>query len=425
MALPKNHRRLKAMKRSNLGISLFGACGTLFLLAFACKEQSLTLKLSPQQWAEDLDYLQKTVSEKHANAFNFITESEFLQKIEQAKKSIGKGSDTEARLEIEKLAAAIGDGHTWATNRFDADPYLLSPLYLRWFEDGIRVVGIDPAHQQFLGWHLQKVNDQPIEKVLASLQAYVAQNENRYYRQYWETYWLRNADALFYEKICPAKQEVQYTFCKEGAGCQTITLGTKKEPAATANLGYAYQPVPFFMTNPDQQIWFRAINEQVFYIKVNQYPNEAESLRMGTAIYNALKGQPYQKIVFDFRINGGGNKDRVEAIVNAIYPEHTQAKYYAIVGDHSFSAALANAVFLKQKCGALIVGEPPTNRPNFYAENFYTNLPNSKIRLSVATKQYKLQDDGAPELQLDQFIPRSFDAYQMGKDPTLRWVLEH
>lgn len=425
MALPKNHRRLKAMKRRNLGISLLGTCGTLLLLAFACKEQSFELKLSPQQWAADLDYLQKTVSEKHANAFNYITENEFLQKVEQTKKRITEVTQIEAMLEIEKLAAAIGDGHTWATKRFDADPYLLTPLYFRWFEDGIRVVGIEAAHQQFLGWHLQMVNDQPIERVLAAVQAYIPQNENRYYRQYWETYWLRNADALFCEKICPNNREISYTFCKEGSTCQTLTLSSKKEPEATAKLNYAYQPVPFFMTNPDQQIWFRAINEQVFYIKVNQYPNEAESLSIGTAIYNTLKNKSFQKIVFDFRINGGGNKDRVEAIVNAIYPEHTQAKYYAIVGDHSFSAALANAIFLQQKCGALILGEPPTNRPNFYAENFYTSLPNSKIRLSIATKYYKFQDDDAPELQLDQFIPRSFEAYQMGKDPTLRWVLEH
>lgn len=414
------------MKKKSLSLSLFWACVSLFLLALACKKElPLELKLSTQQWVADLDFLQKTVSEKHANAFNFIGETEFSHIVQQTKQRLQNSTTVEAMLEIEKLAVAIGDGHTWASNRFGEDPYWLTPLYLRWFEDGIRVVGIEPAHQQILGWHLQKVNDIPVEMVLARLQPYISQNENRYYRQYWETYWLRNVDALFYEKICPNKNEVSYTFCKEGSNCQTLTLRSKKDPGATQSLTYAYQPVPFFMTNPEQKIWFRAINEQVFYIKVNQYPAETETRRTSTAISNALRDKPYSKIIFDFRINGGGNKERVEAIINTIYPENKQAKYYAIVGDHSFSAALANAVFLKQKCGALIVGEPPTNRPNFYAENFFTSLPNSKIRLSIATKRYEFQSDNAPELHLDQYIMRSFEAYQIGKDPTLKWVFEH
>lgn len=410
------------MKKKSLYLSLFGACGILCLSTLACKND---LALSPQQWAADVDFLQKNLREKHANAFNFIAETEFLDKVAQTKKRLNTSTQVEAMLEMEKLATSIGDGHTWATNRFDSDPYLLSPLYLRWFEDGIRVVGVEAAHQQYLGWHLQKINGVPVEEALKVLQPYIAQNENRYYQQYWETYWLRNADALFYEKVCPSKREISYTFCKEGGACETIVISSKKEPAATASLQYAYQPVPFFMNNPDQKIWFRAIDDQTFYIKVNQYPDESESLRIGTNIYNALKAKQYQKIVFDFRINGGGNKDRIEAIIDAIYPENTRAKYYAIVGDHSFSAALANAVYLKQKCAALIVGEPPTNRPNFYAENYFVTLPNSKIRLSVATKRYEFQSDNAPELRLDQYIPRSFEAYQIGKDPTLRWVFEH
>ena len=414
------------MKTKSWYLNLFWAYAILHISVLACKKQSLfEPQLSPQQWEADLDFLQKTLLEKHADAFNFISENEFLEKVAQTKKRLEKASKVEAMLEMEKLAASIGDGHTWATNRFDADPYLLTPLYLRWFEDGIRVVGIEAENQQFLGWYLQKVNDVPVEEALKALQPYVSQNENRYYRQYWETYWLRNVDALCYEKISQDKQGIKYTFCKDGTECQTITFAGKKDPAATANLKYAYNPVPFFMTNPDKKIWFRPINEQVFYIKVNQYPDEAESLRIGIEIYQALKTKSFQKVIFDFRINGGGNKDRVEAIVNAIYPENNQARYYAIVGDHSFSAALANAVFLKQKCKALILGEPPTNRPNFYAENYFVNLPNSKIRLSVATKFYEFQSDNGPELQLDQYIARNFEAYKTGKDPALRWAIEH
>lgn len=390
-----------------------------------CQSNLAWEELESSHWYADIDYFQKCIEKRHANPYNFISRDSLKWKMERFKQNSDKYNLKQMLLEMEKIGALIGDGHTWITKRFESDPYLLFTVYLKWFdEDGLRVIGINNTNMTYLGWKVLRINEVPLEKVFEKTDTYIPQNENRYYTQYWRDYWCRNADALFHEGIISNSSETEFTLISDKGEIQKINLKAEIADFSNQKLVFSYQPVPFFMSNPNKKIWYQSINDQLYYIKVNGYPDERETKQILIDIISELSKKMYTKIVFDFRINGGGNKKRVEDIIDEIYKKYPATRYYGISGDHSFSAAMANLVYLRDKANALLLGEPPTNRPNFYAENHFAELPYSKIPISVATKYLRLQSENNTELKLDTYIMRNFNEYNKGKDAALKWVID-
>jgi hypothetical protein len=275
----------------------------------------------------------------------------------------------------------IGDGHTWITDRFAHDPYQLYPLYLRWFDDGIYLVGVSRDFSDLIGSRLIGINEWPVQSVLSEMDVFIPKFENRFYLQYWEGYWLRNADALIMEGIASQGATARFTFLSEKEDTVTIKLTQREAEVALDDLVWAYNPVPLFMTRNSEPLWYKRYdNKNVFYIKLNTYPSKKHIRPITGKILEELLACNPQKIVFDLRRNGGGDKTVGEWMINKLIDAGwaSRSQFFAITGDHTFSAALANAVYLREKAGALIIGEPPTNRPNFYSENLFLRLPIQK-----------------------------------------------
>jgi hypothetical protein len=94
-----------------------------------------------------------------------------------------------------------------------------------------------------------------------------------------------------------------------------------------------------------------------------------------------------------------------------------------ITGRRTFSAALWNAVDFKKQTNALIVGEPPGERPNSYSENDEMKLPNSGIEVSYSTKYYKFLDEDVPAVMPDKRIDPNWNDYKAGRDAVMNWIL--
>lgn len=379
-----------------------------------------------KQWQEDIDFAIRTIKRKHKKPFHFISESELDQRAVRLKSKVGACETFQIVLELEKLGASIGDGHTWITDRFRRDPYLLYPVLFRWFHDGFYVVGIQNDLSEMLGFRLIMLNNEPLAEATGRLRGYISAGENEYFMRYWEGYWLRNADALFHEGISSSRREINLVLENSSGLRKVVTLRSMPANESLKSVSWAYQPPPRFLLRQNEAVWYELYGDRkLFYIKVNRFGPEKEVRKISAEILKEVRMLNPVKIVFDLRNNGGGDKTTVEELVNSLARDgwDKKARFYAITGDHTFSAALATAMHLKRKTGAKIVGEPPTNRPNFFAENYFSNLPNSGICISVAAHQYVFQQDDSPELKLDRNFTREFSDYRLGRDPIIEWVL--
>ena len=118
------------------------------------------LDLTTAQWLEDLDRTVEILTREHAAPFHRISREQFEREAARVRAAIPELNGIAAALELRKLGALIGDGHT----SVDLAGRSRLPIEFYWFEDGLRVVGISAAHETLLGSRLVAVNNVPADR---------------------------------------------------------------------------------------------------------------------------------------------------------------------------------------------------------------------------------------------------------------------
>jgi hypothetical protein len=84
---------------------------------------------------------------------------------------------------------------------------------------------------------------------------------------------------------------------------------------------------------------------------------------------------------------------------------------------------MVNSIDFKKKTNAIIVGEPPGEKPNSYSENDEMKLPNSKLAISYSTRYYKFLDEDVEAFQPDVRIDPNWEDYKKGRDGVMDWII--
>ncbi|UCE41051.1 MAG: hypothetical protein JSV17_16685 [Candidatus Aminicenantes bacterium] len=129
---------------------------SLFLFNITHAQNSL--KLTKQQWLEDLHYAAKTLIDKHPDIFYRISEDDFKRTIVRAEQKIKRSqADEECLIAIRQVVASIRDGHTrLGANNLPGfrDIY---PVRLYEFSDGIFITGIAEKYKKYVGAKVIKI----------------------------------------------------------------------------------------------------------------------------------------------------------------------------------------------------------------------------------------------------------------------------
>ena len=97
------------------------------------------LDLTPAQWREDLKYFATELPKQHANAFYHLSKEEFAAAVANADRELGYANGDAAYVAIDRIANAIGDGHTFVIWPDDLAHF---PLSIRMFEGVYRIAGV-------------------------------------------------------------------------------------------------------------------------------------------------------------------------------------------------------------------------------------------------------------------------------------------
>lgn len=141
----------------------------------------------------------------------------------------------------------------------------------------------------------------------------------------------------------------------------------------------------------------------------------------------ALDREPARTVIVDLRLNRGGdfNQGRrhvVEPLRRRLAAggiEHL----YAVADRRTFSAAMVNTIDLR-RAGAVVLGEPPGQRPNSYQEKGGFRLPHSALEVSVSIRYYRFLDTDVPAFRPDHVLMPTWQAIRSGRDVVLDWVIE-
>ena len=183
------------------------------------------------RWLQDLNTLSTQLPLLHPNLFFHVSRAEFNQAVTDLRTTIPNLTDVEVMAGLARITALPGDGHTnlFLTQRNST--FRLLPLQLKWFEDGLFVVGAGRAYPRAASARVIQIGDVPLDDAYRAVSAIISHENDTWVRDQSPSY-LVNADLLQALKIAPSNLSV--TFLLEDAGGQFSLEIASLDPGTSA-----------------------------------------------------------------------------------------------------------------------------------------------------------------------------------------------
>jgi hypothetical protein len=400
-----------------------------YLLTFTTSGEGPATKGRTQRWREDLAYLANTLPAKHMNLFFHLPEEQFRAQVADLDRRLPGLDEDHIAIELAKLVASVGDSHT----QLGAWPALTArvlPLQLHWFRDGTYVVAAGAPHQRLLGCRLVRIGSMEVAAACARVAATIP-HENEAWVKSQVPSQLIFPRLLAALSIIPDPKGARLWFLTpQGKEISAWIVGVR--PKEITQAAVAIDPssdaLPVYLRKLGAPYWCDYVEPPgVIYAQYNQcanapgYPVSA----FQEDVEKLLKEHAAAPLVMDLRNNSGGNSALLDPLIEklAAMPRfQSPGSLFVIVGRRTFSSGLLNAIDLRDKAKAIVVGEPTGGKPNCYGEVQSFELPNSGLPVSYSTKFFRTTDHGTPSLMPDLPAELSYADFAAGVDPAMEAI---
>lgn len=344
--------------------------------------------MDTKKWREDIDYLATELPQKHVNLFYTLSEEEFNNKVEQLKSSLDIMNEDDIRIEVQKLAAAVGDAHT-GTNISASKMY---PVELYYFVDGWYVTSTLRDYEQILYGKLTAINGHDMDEVYAKLSEVISHENDAWLKAQMRFYFMIPS-VLHGLGIVDDTGDTAFTFeTREGEQVELDLAPVDFADVKDDIVGQETEEsvLPLYRQNSDQNYWYKYLaDDQTLYFKYNQC-SEMEDTPFADftqGLLDTMGNGDVEKLVVDLRDNGGGSEYLLFPFIQAVSDSafNQEGKLFIIVGRQTFSSAVRNAVALEKKTEAIFIGEPTGGKPSHFGSTENFQLPNSGITVRYST----------------------------------------
>jgi len=412
-------------------------------------DQARPSGLTDQQWLGDLDFLAKTVAEKHRHPFDRLARPDFDKAVAALRESIPTLDDHEIIVGMVKLVALLRDGHSRVTlpaPSADAQSHTPTaapkkgvffnalPVRFYLFSDGLYVQTAAPDRRDLVGARVVRIGTMTAEAALEAIRPAVHYDSEMWFKLVGPQY-LRVPEILHACGVTADLGPTPVSVEKDGR-TTTVTLEplpSGQEPAWVAWSDVSGTAKPLFLKDPGKPYWFEILPDQsAIYVQVNSIQNDpAETMAAFSARMIAVaKSAGVKKLVLDLRLNGGGNNYLNRGLVLALIGAEEFDRYgrlFTIIGRNTFSAAMSLVSALERWTETIFVGEPTGNTPSQYGDARRYTLPQSglTVRLSSVYWRDADVDERRPWVAPDIAAGLSWADFAAGRDPALAAALAY
>ena len=124
-------------------------------------------KLTPEQWREDLRFFAANMPKMHKNLFHSMTREQFDAAVKRLDERIPTLADHEILVELMRIVALVGDGHTSVRLLQSIDSAYPLRLYL--FKDGLYVRSAAPEYRDAVGARVLRVGNADAEQAMRAV----------------------------------------------------------------------------------------------------------------------------------------------------------------------------------------------------------------------------------------------------------------
>jgi len=393
-----------------------------------------------KQWQDDLRYFAEQAPQVHKNMFHSMTREQFDTEVKSLDARIPTLSRSQIIVEITRIVANIGDGHTFVELQSAPTNFRHYAVKFYRFPDGVHVLKADKRYAPVVGGRivkLGKVSGQEAYGVVSQ----IVPRDNESQVKWMTPFYMSLAEILDGLGLVDNPDAVPLTVEKDGVQTTVVLKAETGElaldefvlPADWVDSRDPGAPQPLWQKDPANYYWFEYLpDSQTLYVQFNdvaQKPDESVEAFF-KQVMTFADTHPVVRFVLDERLNGGGNNYLVRPIIHAFIRSDTvnqPGKLFTIIGRQTFSAAMNCVNRMKLNTDTLFVGEPTGSSPNFYGDNAPVTLPNSKLTVRLSTLWWQDMDPRdkrvwqAPDLSTEL----TFEDYRAGRDPAMGAILNH
>jgi hypothetical protein len=371
----------------------------------------------------DLTAIATEVPKTHPNPFRTVTREAFLADVEQLRARAPRMQPHEVIVDMARIVATVGDGHTRMT--FPVDDrhglfhrHLHTPLpqdsALHFHVLPVRFVLRSDGLFTEDGRRVTRIGAMSAEEAIAAI-APVAHADNEWQRKDVIAGYLPMVEVLHARRVIESLEKpVTITY----ADGQTVQLsGTVHPPVDAASPATPLVPWRFEYLEKEKAVYFAY--EEVLNTKEEML--SAFAARM----FRFIDEHPVEKLVIDLRENYGGNGSLNRSLLHGlIRAKKLQApgSVYVLVGRRTFSAAMMFVLDLEQHTNAIFIGEPTGSAPNTFGDSKKTILPDSGLTLRVSSLYWQSSD---PRDERDALKPHVYVEPSLTGDAALATALDY
>ena len=423
----------------------------LFAAALLVATTQLHAAMAPEaliRFQSDLDTLAIELPKRHANLFHTTTRERFEQEVAALRERLPTFDEQQALIGLTRITALARDGHTALfLLPFPGAPAVRGvtqlPIQFYAFDDGVRVIAIDKAHQALLGARLTRVGEAAIDDIRPRIEELLPQ-DNAMGRAEYLAWYLALPDVLNSVGAAPDRSKVRLQFEQAGKS-QTIELAPMTaEPDAgwatrlitlpgprDAWIGAAdAAPTPRWLRDSGKAYWFERDVDGLVYAQINLMRDTGDQsfADFSAALLAQVATDESARLVLDLRFNRGGNGDLIWPMIYAVIRHdavNRPGHLFVITSRRTFSAAQMFANALEKHTKAVFVGEPTGSSPNHYGEVGQLKLPGAGV--TAIYSQYYYQHNPAdrrPWIPPHLSAPLHYQDLASGRDPAMD-AIEH
>lgn len=427
----------------------------LLATAFACLPLAARAAPIPTEWVAkwraDLAFAADSLPRTHPNFFHAVTRERYRAALDSLARRVPQLAHHEIVVELARIVALVGDGHTRLTLPFDpgADfftghattaahriPGLVFrhyPIRFGLFADTLWVTQADSSHRALLGGRVVKLGERSAAEAMAAVGPTVHRDNDSQLRSLLPN-WLVCPEILNARGVVSDMERMPVVV--EQAGGKRITLALS--PVA---LGFtvrwldAREPgsVPLRDRSPERSHWFEHLSgTRTFYARYREVRDDPGRSVAGFAdsLFAAIEAARADRLVLDLRGNTGGNGFLNQPLVQHLVRAERlwqPGGLWALVDRGTFSAAVMLTADLELRTPTLFVGEKTGGHPNSYGDSRRIVLPNSGLTVRVSSLYWQLTgpQDGRDGILPHIAVEPRFADWRANRDPALDVALAH
>ena len=380
-------------------------------------------------WREDLAYLARVLPRRHARPFAVVSEGDFRAAVAELDARIPDLSDAGVVVEISRLAASIGDGHTGFYLYGPRLGFRRHPLWLLWLEDGVFVKGTMDPHRAALNGRVVRIGELPIEECIERI-APLVPKDNAMNLRVCAPSTLVMGEVLFAIGATDDPERATFTVADPSGAersfeCEVLALDAPQVWTVSYRDGGSAPLAERLHGGP----WTaRRIEEgRVVYVQYSSARDDDGFRSFCREVFADVDSDPPERIVIDLRWNVGGWSRVNRHLYHGLRtrPE-LRGRVLALIGRNTFSSGMWAAIDLQAEHGVLLVGEPTGGRPHAPGDRRVIVLPHSKLDLGVSIRNFTKggASYAGEAVEPDLFVPETSADHFAGRDPVLEAALE-